>query len=95
MLLPLVEGENDVQIIYKSPYRAFIALGALLGAVIFGVYILLKKFANKVIVGLSGVLYYIGIGVGAILLLFFFVMPLCVCLFKNLKLLIKTIKGLL
>lgn len=95
MLLPLVEGENDVQIIYKSPYRAFIALGVLLGAVIFGVYILLKKFANKVMVGLSGVLYYLGIGVGAILLLFFFVMPLCVCLFKNVKLLIKTIKGLL
>lgn len=87
MLVELDEGENNVEIIYKSPYKAFIGIGLALACFIFLVYLLLKKKAVKVFEYLQAPLYWMAIGLTVALLLFFFVMPTGVCAVKNIKLL--------
>ncbi len=86
MLVELDEGFNKVQVLYKSPYKAFIGIGLALACFIFFVYMLLKKKASKVFEWLEKPLYWMAIGLAVALLLFFFIMPTGVCVVKNLKL---------
>lgn len=91
MLVELGAGENDVQIIYKSPYKSLIAIGIALGAVIIAVYYLIKVKFKKFMAWLEKPLFWAGIAVAVCVVAFFFAMPICVCLFKNVKLLIETV----
>ena len=88
MMIELDEGENEVQVIYKSPYIALIAIGAAVSLAILFIYLLIKKKHFGLFKTLEKPLYWCGLALAAVLLLFFFVMPTGVCLFKNVKALI-------
>ena len=91
MLIKLQEGENEVKIVYKSPYIALIGIGACLGLAIIGVYLLLEYKARKVMNALEPIIYWAGMLLCALVVGFYFVMPTCVFVYKNLTLLVKKI----
>jgi hypothetical protein len=92
MMVELDEGENEVQIIYKSPYKALIGMGAAAALIICFIYLLIKRRFSGIFKALENPLYWAAIALAVALVLFFFVMPTGVCLFKNVKL--AVIKGL-
>lgn len=88
MLVELDEGENEVQIIYKSPYKSLIGIGVVATLLICFAYILIKRRFSGVFKALETPLYWASIALAVVLVLFFFAMPTGVCLIKNVKALI-------
>ena len=85
MLVELEEGENVVQIIYKSPYKSLIGIGAVAALMICLLYLVVKRRFSGLFKALEAPLYWAAIGLAVLLVLFFFVMPTAVCLVKNIK----------
>lgn len=82
MLVPLDEGENTVEIVYKSPYMAFILIGvALAVAILVAVWFIYKK--KRIIFDkLSVVLPWAGVLLAVGLTIFFFIYPTGIYLYK-------------
>ena len=85
MLVELEEGENVVQIIYKSPYKSLIGIGAVAALMICLLYLVVKRRFSGLFKALEAPLYWAAIALAVLLVLFFFVMPTAVCLVKNIK----------
>lgn len=95
MLVPLENGQNHVEITYSSPYLKLAAIGLIIALVYAVVYYFLavrRKFVqNK----LGGVLTVAAYALCAVVLLFFFVMPLFIGLYKLIMLGIRALGSLL
>lgn len=84
MLVKLEEGQNTVEIVYRSPYVLYAAFGLAAGLfVLFCVLMVYRK--KRVLAFLTRPVYYAALGLGALILVFFFVMPLGVFAFKAIK----------
>ncbi len=94
MLVPLESGQNHVEITYSSPYLKLAAIGSVIALVYAVVYYFLaikRKFVqNK----LGGVLTIAAYALCAAVLLFFFVMPLFIGLYKLIMLAIRSLGSL-
>ncbi|MBR3864223.1 MAG: YfhO family protein [Clostridia bacterium] len=94
MYFELEEGENNVKIVYQSPYVKFILIGIAL-AIIFAVaYYFLVIRGRKFVRTFKNTIFYLGLAVGALVLVFFFVMPVCVCAYKSIKIGIQAVMAL-
>ena len=76
MLVPLEEGENEVEIVYTSPYYKFILLGIILGGLIIGICWLIYKKKTKIFETLSLPISIVGVALAVGLILFFFIFPI-------------------
>ena len=92
MYFELEEGENQVKIVYQSPYVKFILIGIALAIAFAVLYYFLVIRGRKFVRTFKNAIFYFGVVVGALLLAFFFVMPVCVCAFKSVKIGISAIK---
>lgn len=94
MLVPLENGQNHVEITYNSPYLKLAAIGLIIALVYVVVYYFLavrRKFVqNK----LGGVLTVAAYALCTVVLLFFFVMPLFIGLYKLIMLGIRALGSL-
>lgn len=82
MMVELDEGQNIVEIKYKSPYIAFILIGIVMAIALTTLAWLIYKKKTEVFDKVSVVLPYMAIGLAALLTLFFFVFPTFVCINK-------------
>lgn len=84
MLLKLEKGHNEVEIVYRSPYVWYIFVGFAIGLFLVAatLFVYHKK---KILNALTKPVYYAALGLSALLLIFFFAMPLCLFLFKGIK----------
>ena len=82
MFVELDEGENTVEIVYKSPYKSFILIGMLLAGLILACCWLVVKKKPIIFEKLSVVLPYAGVALAIGLTLFFFIFPTGVYFYK-------------
>lgn len=84
MLVKLESGHNTVKIVYRSPYITYIVIGIAAGAVIvLLVFIVYRK--KKIFSALIKPVYYAALGLSAVIIAFFFVMPTVLFVFKAIK----------
>lgn len=91
MVVKLDEGENRVEIIYKSPYVKYMLFGLILAMFIFAAYYLLfikLKLLTKSLEKVVGIMAY---SLAGLVTLFFFIMPICVFIVKGIIALVKLI----
>ena len=94
MYFELDEGQNEVKVVYKSPYVKFIIIGVILALAFALAYYLLAIRTKKVVNFLKTPIFYLGIVVGVLILAFFFVFPVGYCAYKNISLGIKLVASL-
>lgn len=80
--IPLDNGENKVEITYKSPYIRLILLGCALGAVLIALLWVVYKFKPKAFAAACPVIKYAAYALTAALLVFFYLFPLVVFGYK-------------
>ena len=85
MVVPLVEGENSVEIRYSSPYPkyALISLIASVLGLVLAAFVIKK---TKVVEKVTPVIAWCGVGLGVAVTGFFFVFPTVVWLWKLIRL---------
>ncbi len=94
MYFELEEGVNDVKIVYKSPYIKFILLGIALAVVFAVAYYFLVIRGRKFVRIFKTPVFYLGLAVAILIVAFFFVMPIGVCAYKNIKIGIQAVISL-
>ncbi len=90
MLLKLDAGENEVKIVYCSPYITYAIIGAVLGLILILAVLAFYKFKNlSSMQKFSGTtltsIYYAALGLAILILAFFFAFPLILMLYKAIK----------
>ena len=76
MIIELDEGQNIIEIKYKSPYMSFILIGILFAGIVVTIAWLIYKKKPIVFDKVSIVIPYMVIAVALALTLFFFVFPI-------------------
>ena len=84
MLVKLEEGQNNIEIVYLSPYILYAAAGVAAGLLVLLCVLLIYR-EKRVLAFFTKFVYYAAQGLAALLLVFFFVMPLGVFAFKLIK----------
>lgn len=79
---PLEEGENEISIKYKSPYKSLIAVSAVIGAVLIAIIWLCYKKKPELFVSAQGVICVAAYLLAAALIVFFFIFPTAVGCYK-------------
>ena len=82
MYIPLENGENKVEITYKSPYIKLILLSLLAAAVIIALLCVAYKVKPKVFVKLTPALKWAAYALSAGVIIFFYIFPLGVFCYK-------------
>ena len=95
MLIPLEEGENEVEIVYTSPYIAYTLMGLAAAIVLAFVYWLVFIRFKKPLQLLQKTISILAILVASVVAIFFLIMPLTVCIVKNAAWLMKWLISLL
>lgn len=82
MIIELDDGINKIDVQYSSPYVKYIMYGALIGTIILAIVIFLIYYYDKFLKYLEGTLFVMGVVLAGAMILFFYVFPLVVGVWK-------------